>query len=182
MPKWNDANLDMNILPPGKSIEFPVLEGPGVITHIWMTSHAGRVNELNALSLRIYWDGRDEPAVEAPLGEFFAVGQGKPATVESVPVQVSPSGSLSCYWRMPFAKSARIVVSNDNPDRTTGLYWQVDWMELPEVPADTPYFHARYRQEYPAKPVRITSSRTSSAKAHSSNRDVRDSRPGWLVG
>lgn len=149
-PKWNDANLDMNILPPGAVLEMPRLEGPGVITHIWMTSHAGRVNELNALTLRIYWDGRTEPGVEAPLGEFFAVGQGKPAVVDSVPVQVSPSGSLSCFWRMPFAKSARIVVSNDNPDRTAGLYWQVDWTEVDELPADTAYFHARYRQEYPA--------------------------------
>ena len=150
LPRWNDANLDMNILPPGKSIEMPLLEGPGVITHIWMTSHAGRVNELNALTLRIYWDGRKEPGVEAPLGEFFAVGQGKPASVESMPVQVSPSGSLTCFWRMPFAKSARIVVSNDNPDRTAGLYWQIDWRELAEIPQDTPYFHARYRQDYPA--------------------------------
>jgi hypothetical protein len=89
--------------------------------------------------------------VEAPLGEFFAVGQGKPAVVESVPVQVSPSGALTCYWRMPFAESARIVISNDNPDRTAGLYWQVDWVELPELPAQTPYFHAQYRQEYPAQ-------------------------------
>jgi hypothetical protein len=151
LPKWNDANLDMTLLPPGKALEMPLLEGPGVITHIWMTSHAGRVNELNALSMRIYWDGRKEPGVEVPLGEFFAVGQGKPASVESVPVQVSPSGSLSCFWRMPFAKSARLVVANDNPDRTTGLYWQVDWTELEELPADTAYFHARYRQEYPAR-------------------------------
>jgi hypothetical protein len=149
-PKWHDANLDMTVLPPGRVFEFPLLRGPGVITHLWFTSHAGRVNELNALSLRIYWDGRAEPGVEAPLGEFFAVGQGKPAAVESVPVQVSPSGALSCFWRMPFAKSARIVVANDNPDRTAGLYWQVDWMELPELPPDTPYFHAQYRQEYPA--------------------------------
>jgi len=149
-PKWHDANLDMTVLPPGKALEMPLLEGPGMITHIWMTSHAGRVNELNALSLRIYWDGREKPGVEAPLGEFFAVGQGKPAAVESIPVQVSPSGALTAYWRMPFAKSARIVVANDNPDRTAGLYWQVDWVELDELPPDTPYFHAHYRQEYPA--------------------------------
>ena len=82
------------------------------------------------------------------------MGQGKPAVVESVPVQVSPSGALSCYWRMPFAKSVRIVVANDNPDRTTGLYWQVDWVELPELPPETPYFCAQYRQEYPAVPGR----------------------------
>jgi hypothetical protein len=150
-PRWNDANLDMTVLPPGKEVEMPLLEGPGVITHIWMTSHAGRVNELNALSLRIYWDGRSQPGVEVPLGEFFAVGQGTPASVESVPVQVSPSGALSCYWRMPFARSARIVVANDNPDRTAGLYWQVDWTELEALPPETGYFHAHYRQEYPAQ-------------------------------
>jgi hypothetical protein len=149
-PNWNDANMDMTVLPPGRSIEMPKLQGPGMLTHIWITSHAGRVNELNALSLRIYWDDRPEPGVVAPLGEFFAVGQGKPATVESVPVQVSPSGALSCYWLMPFAKSARIVVSNDNSNRTAGLYWQIDWVELDSLPEDTPYFYAQYRQEYPA--------------------------------
>ena len=149
-PNWNDGNFDMTRLAPGQSFELPVLEGPGVINHIWMTSHSGGVGELDSVSLRIYWDGREEPAVEVPLGEFFAVGQGRPAVVESLPVQVGPTGALTCYWRMPFAKSARIVVTNDNLSRSTGLYWQVDWVQLPELPPDTPYFHARYRQEYPA--------------------------------
>jgi hypothetical protein len=149
-PDWNNANMDMTWLQPGQVLEMPVLEGPGVITHVWFTSHAGWANELNALSIRIYWDGRKEPGVESPLGDFFAVGQGKPAVVESVPVQVSPTGALTCYWRMPFAKSARIVITNDNLDRGAGLYWQVDWVKLDRLPPDTAYFHARYRQEYPA--------------------------------
>jgi len=149
-PLWNDANLDMNWLQPGQVLELPMLQGPGVITHMWFTSHAGWANELNALSIRIYWDGRKEPGVEAPLGDFFAVGQGKPAVVDSWPVQVSSTGSLTCYWRMPFAKSARIVIANDNPDRGAGLYWQVDWVQLDALAPDTAYFHAQYRQEYPA--------------------------------
>jgi hypothetical protein len=149
-PRWNDANLDMTWLQPGQALELPLLAGPGVITHIWFTSHAGGANELNALSLRIFWDGRKEPGVEAPLGDFFAVGQGRPASVESVPVQVSPTGSLTCYWRMPFARSARITITNNNPDRGAGLYWQVDWTQLDSLPPDTSYFHAQYRQEYPA--------------------------------
>ena len=149
-PNWHDGNMDMTWLQPGESVEVPLLEGPGIITHIWFTSHAGWANELNALSIRIYWDGRKEPAVEAPLGDFFAVGQGKPAVVESFPVQVSPTGALTCFWRMPFAKSARIVIRNDNPDRGTGLYWQIDWVKVDKLPADVAYFHAKYRQEYPA--------------------------------
>ncbi len=148
-PNWNNGNFDMTPLPPGAVLELPVLEGPGVINHIWLTSHAGGVNELNALSLRIYWDDQEEPSVEVPLGDFFAVGQ-SPAVVDSLPVQVSPSGSLTCYWRMPFAKSAKIFISNDNMNRSTGLYWQVDWVSLDRLPPDTPYFYAQYRQEYPA--------------------------------
>ena len=147
---WHTENLDMTWLMPGESVNIPVLEGPGVITHMWFTSHAGWVGELNALVLRIYYDGATEPGVEVPLADFFAVGQGKPASVESIPVQVSPTGSLTCYWRMPFHEKARIVVTNDNPDRSTGLYWQVDWVQLENLPSETPYFYARYRQEYPA--------------------------------
>jgi hypothetical protein len=52
---------------------------------------------------------------------------------------------------MPFAKSARIVIRNDNPDRGAGLYSQVDWVQLDQLPPETPYFHAQYRQEYPAQ-------------------------------
>ena len=152
-PNWHDGNMDMTWLMPGQSVEMPPFQGPGIITHMWFTSHAAWVAELHALVLRIYWDDNPQPAVQVPLGDFFAVGHGKPAAVDSAPVQVSPTGSLSCYWRMPFHRSARIVVTNDNPDRSTGLYWQVDCVHLDEpLPPDTPYFHAQYRQEYPALP------------------------------
>lgn len=150
-PAWNTENLDMTWLQPGESIEMPRLEGPGVITHMWFTSHSGWTGELNSLSLRIYWDGSATPGVETPLADFFAVGQGKPAVVESEVVQVSATGSLSCFWRMPFERSAKIVVTNDNPERGAGLYWQVDWTQLPGLPAGTPKFYAKYRQEYPAQ-------------------------------
>lgn len=151
LPDWHDANLDMTWLMPGQSVEMPLLQGPGVITHMWFTSHAGWANELDALVLRVFCDGEATPDVEVPLADFFAVGQGKPAPFESVPVQVSETGSLTCYWRMPFARSARIVVTNDNPDRSTGLYWQVDWTQLERLPPGTPRFHARYRRENPAR-------------------------------
>lgn len=149
-PNWNDGNMDMTWLQPGETLEVPVLTGPGIVRHVWLTSHAGGVGELDALSLRIYWDGSTTPSVEVPLGMFFAVGQGRPAPVESLPVQVSPTGSLTCYWPMPFHAEARFTVTNDNPDRGTGLYWQVDWEQADALPKDALYFHARYRQEFPA--------------------------------
>jgi hypothetical protein len=149
-PNWNDGNMDFTSLLPGATLEMPLLEGPGVITHVWMTSHAGLIEDLNCLSLRIYYDGRDAPGVESPLGTFFAVSGSRLAAVNSFPVVVSESGSLTCYWRMPFAKTCRIAVTNDHPTRMIGLYWQVDWTSLPSLPPDTLYFHAKYRQEHPA--------------------------------
>ena len=47
-PNWNSSNMDMTWLRPGESVKMPVLEGPGVITHMWFTSHAGWAGELNA--------------------------------------------------------------------------------------------------------------------------------------
>ena len=52
---------------------------------------------------------------------------------------------------MPFKKSCRIEVQNESDVRTS-VYFQCDWLKLDSLPDDTLYFHARYRQEYPAKP------------------------------
>jgi len=150
-PEWNSGNWDMSQIPAGTTLELPLIEGPAVIAHVWFTSHAGHVDKLDSLVLRIYWDGCEEPGVEAPVGDFFACGHGKRLVVDSLPVQVSESGSLTCYWRMPFRESARITVTNEHPTDGTGLYWQVDYLSVPEIPADTPYFRAHYRREYPCE-------------------------------
>lgn len=37
-----------------------------MLTHMWFTGYIG-----HSFILRIYWDGADEPSVEAPLSAFF---------------------------------------------------------------------------------------------------------------
>jgi len=56
----------------------------------------------------MYWDGAKEPAVEAPVGDFFANAFGKRSEVISLPVIVEDGDSYNCFWHMPFRKSARI--------------------------------------------------------------------------
>jgi hypothetical protein len=74
------------------------------------------------------------------------------ANVNTLPIQVTSYGrALNCYWRMPFRKEARIELSNEGKNSLT-VYWQFDWMQLPHAADDMLYFHARYRQEFPAKP------------------------------
>ncbi len=113
------------------------------------------------LRLRVYYDGSSTPSVDAPLGDFFAVGHGFERPVQSLMIRDSSDGrSRNSYWPMPFRKSCRITVTNEGRRRVHNLYYQVDWQKLPSLPPDTPYFHAHYRQALPSsggKPYEILS-------------------------
>ena len=55
-------------LEPGSTTILADIKGQGAIKHIWITDSAKPRN----LILRIYFDGYEKPAVEAPLSDFFA--------------------------------------------------------------------------------------------------------------
>ena len=147
-----ESNEDACHVAPGETVTLTTLPGPGEIRHMWFTI-AGRDRRYpRTLVLRIYWDGAESPSVETPIGDFFAAGNGMRANVNTLPIQVTSYGrALNCYWRMPFRKQARIELTNEGRNTLT-VYWQFDWMELPRAADDMLYFHARYRQEFPAKP------------------------------
>jgi hypothetical protein len=138
----------------GETVVLAELEGPGIITHFWNT--VGSVDPFYARSLviRMYWDGATTASVEAPLGDFFGVGHGAAVNFTSLPVSVNSLGrSRTCYWRMPFLKSARITVTNESDTYATdSFYYYLDWQKHDRLPDDTMYFHARYRQATPAQP------------------------------
>ena len=143
-------NSDSARLAIGETKTIAELTGPGTITHFWFVPYSMDIRYPRALVLRIYWDGAKAPSVEVPLGDFFAVGNGMRATVNSLPVKVSSYGrGYNCYWRMPFRKCARITLSNESDKERASCYYQIDWVQLPQPPAQTMYFHARYHQEYP---------------------------------
>jgi len=138
---------------PGETVVLADLQGPGVITHLWVTVAANEYGWPRLLRLRVYYDGSDVPSVDAPLGDFFAVGHGFERPVNSLLVRDSSSGrSRNSYWPMPFGRSCRITVTNEGRRRVANLYYHVDWAKVRSLPPDTGYFHARYRQALPAAP------------------------------
>lgn len=154
-----DSNWDNKNVPAGETKILMDEKGPGVITHIWMTflapePHAwareGSADHQEML-LRIYYDGDERPGVEAPVGDFFASCFGKRNEVISVPVVVEDADSYNCFWHMPFRESARVEIVNESEKDISLLYYNIDWIEKEKLPADTPYFYAQYRQEYPVE-------------------------------
>ena len=152
-----NSNGDDWTVKAGETVVLADLTGPGAITHIWNTVASQDPFSGRSLVLRIYWDGNDTPSVEAPLGDFFGVGHGAIANFQSLPVSVSSYGrSRTCYWRMPFARRAKITLTNE--DRGFGpvsFYFYVDWVRLPAWSEDTLYFHARYSSGFSRQAGRL---------------------------
>jgi hypothetical protein len=97
----------------------------------------------------MYWDDAVEPAVESPIGDFFASGFGLCKEVKSAPVLVEGGDGYNCYWKMPFRKAAKITVTNEGRKPARSFFYQFDYTELSRLPKNTLYFCAQYRQEYP---------------------------------
>ena len=147
-------NGDAWPIEPGGTIVLMEEEGPGIITHFWNTVGALDPFYARSLVLRIYYDGMETPSVEVPLGDFFAVGHGAERQFTSLPVATSSNGrSRVCYWQMPFRKSIKVTVTNENEAmRVDSFYFYLNWRKMITLSDDTKYFHARYRQEHPAQP------------------------------
>ena len=144
---------------PGETSEIANIKGPGIINHIWLTFNEARPNWLNPkgsanpaeIVLRIYWDNAKEPAVESPLGDFFAAGFGLKTEIQSLPVTVEGGDGYNCFWTMPFYKAARITITNEGEKPVRSFYYQIDYTEVDKLPRNAAYFCAQYRQEFPEK-------------------------------
>jgi len=127
----------------GHTAELARIDGSGAVQQIWICP----TGTTRFLILRFYWDGETEPSVECPIGDFFGVGWGTYAHLNSLAVCVNPGSALNCYWEMPFRKGCRITLENI-ADEDVVVYYQINYT-LTDVPDDAGYFHAQWRRTNP---------------------------------
>jgi len=125
----------------GQTLDLASIDGPGRITHVWITTHT---DHWRTLILRAFWDGTDEPAVEVPYGDFFCNGWGVFSQVSSQVIAANPHGGFNSYWPMPFRQGARVSVENTSVIDAV-VYFQVTYEIGGEV-IDDGYFHAQWRR------------------------------------
>jgi hypothetical protein len=167
----------------GETIVLADLDGPGVVTHIWITVAANEYGWPRLLRFRVYYDGSATPSVDAPLGDFFAVGHGVEKSVDSLLVRDGSSGrSRNSYWPMPFRKHCRITLTNEGSKRVSNVYYHVDWKQVASLPEDTAYFHAWYKQELPAVMGRRYEILNVRGRGHYAGTllNVIQNQPGWF--
>jgi hypothetical protein len=146
------GNRDYFKVMPGEKIELCELEGAGCITHIWMTMAPLDDSQEEYIHrkvvLRMYWDGEQNPSVQAPIGDFFGMGHGITKNYSSAPLAMSPEDGrgLNCYFPMPFAQSARFEVES-NADKPLKIYFYIDYEAYADGVDSDLRFHALWRRE-----------------------------------
>ena len=158
-------NGDARGIAPGQTLTVADVKGSGAFTHLWMTIAADSKDHLREMVIRMYWDDAPTPAVECPIGDFFAQGPGEATggrgyvEFQSAPVSVGGQMALNCYWPMPFKKHAVITVTNEGSKGVGAYYWNFDYRLDDKQPKDLLYFHTQYKNYFPApvgKPLTIT--------------------------
>jgi hypothetical protein len=145
------GNADSVPVEPGQTAKLLEVDGAGVIAHLWFTINSPDPMHLKNLILRAWWDGEATPSIEVPIGDFFGLGLGQYFTYQSALLAVAPIKALNAYFQMPFGRSARITLTNEGKVRTDNLYFAIDYVTFPVLPASVGRFHAQYRQAAPCQ-------------------------------
>ncbi len=133
------------IMEPHSKAVLADIRGMGAIKHIWITDAAlcGR-----QLILRIYFEGKENPAVEVPLSDFFcSANYNEYRQLNSMPICVNPRKGLNCYFEMPYRKGFKVELENMG-EAECYVYYQIDCEEK-EIEENSLYFHAQFRRVNP---------------------------------
>ena len=145
-------NKDHWLLQPGESRVLADIEGPGAITHIWMT----QLNHYRECLLKITWDNAKKPSVLVPLGDFFCLGHGIVNSFQSLLFTASTNRNnefnqgcaLNCYASMPFSERAVVELINQSSE-THMQFFYVDYESYAQPQPKAGYFHAEFHRANP---------------------------------
>ena len=133
------------VLAERSSIVLADVKGQGAIKHFWITDSAQYGRQL---ILRIWFDGHKNPAVEAPLSDFFAAAKHTEfRQLSSLAMCFNPGRGMNCYFEMPYRTGFRVEIENLG-DASCNVYYQID-CEQKTIPEDALYFHAQFRRTNP---------------------------------
>jgi hypothetical protein len=114
-PNWENYSISLvaknETLTPHGETTLADIAGPAFIRKIQFRGTSNELPNYDSLLLKIYWDGSPYPAVNVPLADFFCMATGF-VPISAFHLSVSSGTGLQCFFPMPFASHARIVLVN----------------------------------------------------------------------
>jgi len=132
----------------------------GMVRGIQLSVPVKYALDFGRVRLRITWDGRRSPSVDAPIALFFGAGtlynrDNHEYLVKAFPVNVRYADgrvNLACWFPMPFFESAKIEIAA--PRGVAPIHdirWSLRVAQFHGSPDEVGYFHATYR-DFPNPP------------------------------
>jgi hypothetical protein len=128
--------------------------GPSIVRALKFTIPLEKAIELERLRLLVTWDDRIYPSIDAPLTLFYGAGtlynrEKKEYLVKGFPINIrfdypNKKVELSCYYPMPFFKSARFEIAGIDPGNTR-IEYEIRYESYNGAPNQSSYFHATYK-------------------------------------
>ena len=179
------------MIKPGETVVLCDIKESGTIRHIWMTgdflrfewldNNTNRNQLLRSIVVRAYWDGQEHPSIECPLGDFMGLAHAKVTAYQSAVHSVGERAALNMWLPMPFAKGARITLTNES-DLVHGLFYQIDYTIGDKHSDDVGRLHTLFRRENPTtikEDFVVLPKRTGKGRFIGAVFGIRTLHPGW---
>lgn len=132
---------------------FIKTHAPAMVRKLTLSISRDQAISLGGARLRITWDGRKEPSVDAPVALFFGAGtlynrDNREYLVKAFPSYIrfdETNVELSCFFPMPFFRSARVELTGAPNNTLSNVTCSVGFEPFKDSPANVGYFHATYR-------------------------------------
>ncbi len=124
-------------------------QGMGTIRRLWFTVSDWVPEVLRGVVLRLWWDGAERPAVEAPLADFCGNPHGRRHLFANLWFNNPENRNWNCTVPMPFRTGFRIEVANESPRDVRMFWYHIDYTLGDRHDQDTGYFHAHWNRENP---------------------------------
>lgn len=152
-PKGTTERSGQMLLAAGAISTIESAQGPSVIRALEFSAPRNAAIEFGRARIRITWDGRAQPSVDAPLALFFGAGtlynrDNREHLVKAFPMNIRFDAGrvhLACFFPMPFFKSAKIEIIGPDTVAIPDVQFRVRAVPNKQPPNHIAYFHATYR-------------------------------------
>src|SRR5262245_45223202 len=136
----------------GAVILESIKTGPGMLRALEFTIPREQIVEFGRARLRVTWDDRPQPSIDAPVALFFGAGtlynrDNREYLVKGFPIHVRFDDQrvhLACYFPMPFFRSARVELVGTEDAEFADVRWGVRYTPYRDPANHVAYFHATY--------------------------------------
>jgi hypothetical protein len=153
-PTGPDVHTDqgtVDIPASGTVTAFDLAPGPTTVRALRLRAPRESAVSLARAVLRVTWDDRAHPSIDAPIGLFFGSGSLYNRTGAADLVRASMAGihfdetrvTLSMYYPMPFSSRARLDLAGVG-EAIAGVGWELVTEPNARAPGHAGYFHATF--------------------------------------